>query len=140
METKGWQLLLQKNIISPYDLYEKFNSTNASGLVSTQFLDSHNAYFGRDINISKDVITEFNYNLSMMTLSVSKDSVQMNFDSTTNFVKDINILIWNEGLKFKNMKRADHEIINNDINNYEYKLIKTPNKREKVEKVQESIV
>ena len=64
----------------------------------------------------------------------------MNFDSTTNFVKDINILIQNEGLKFKNMKRADHEIINNDINNYEYKLIKTPNKVEKVEKVQESIV
>ena len=102
MEIKGWQLfrsvifqklLLQKNIISPNDLYEKFRSTNASGLVSTQFLASHNAYFGGDINISNDAITEFRCNLSMLTLSVSNDSVQMNFDSTTNFVKDINILI-----------------------------------------------
>ena len=32
------------------------------------------------------------------------------------------------------MKRPDNEIINNDINNYKYKLIKTP-----IEKVEESI-
>ena len=38
------------------------------------------------------------------------------------------------------MKRAYHEIISNDINNYKYKLIKTPNKVEKIEKVHEGIV
>ena len=119
-----------------YNLYEKFRSTDALGLVTTQFLASLNAYFGRDINISKDAMTEFYHNLSMQTpLSVSNHSVQMNFASITNLVKNINILIQREILKFKKMKGADNKIIDNGINDYEFKLIKTP-----LEEVEENIV
>ena len=103
-----------------YNLYEKFRSTDALGLVTTQFLASLNAYFGRDINISKDAMTEFYHNLSMQTpLSVSNHSVKMNFASITNLVKKINILIRKGILKFKKMKRADNKIIDNDITDYE---------------------
>ena len=119
-----------------YNLYEKFRSTDALGLVTTQFLASLNAYFGRDINIFKDAMTEFYHNLSMQTpLSVSNHSVQMNFASMTNLVKNINILIQREILKFKKMKGADNKIIDNGINDYEFKLIKTP-----LEEVEENIV
>ena len=119
-----------------YNLYEKFRSTDALGLVTTQFLASLNAYFGRDINISKDAMTEFYHNLSMQTpLSVSNHSVQMNFASITNLVKNINILIQREILKFKKMKGADNKIIDNGINDYEFKLIKTP-----LKEVEENIV
>ena len=119
-----------------YNLYEKFRSTDALGLVTTQFLASLNAYFGRDINISKDAMTEFYHNLSMQTpLSVSNHSVQMNFASITNLVKNINILIQRGILKFKKMKGADNKIIDNGINDYEFKLIKTP-----LEEVEENIV
>ena len=119
-----------------YNLYEKFRSTDTLGLVTTQFLASLNAYFGRDINISKDAMTEFYHNLSMQTpLSVSNHSVQMNFASITNLVKNINILIQREILKFKKMKGADNKIIDNGINDYEFKLIKTP-----LEEVEENIV
>ena len=119
-----------------YNLYEKFRSTDALGLVTTQFLASLNAYFGRDINIFKDAMTEFYHNLSMQTpLSVSNHSVQMNFASITNLVKNINILIQREILKFKKMKGADNKIIDNGINDYEFKLIKTP-----LEEVEENIV
>ena len=119
-----------------YNLYEKFRSTDALGLVTTQFLASLNAYFGRDINISKDAMTEFYHNLSMQTpLSVSNHSVQMNFASITNLVKNINILLQREILKFKKMKGADNKIIDNGINDYEFKLIKTP-----LEEVEENIV
>ena len=119
-----------------YNLYEKFRSTDALGLVTTQFFASLNAYFGRDINISKDAMTEFYHNLSMQTpLSVSNHSVQMNFASITNLVKNINILIQREILKFKKMKGADNKIIDNGINDYEFKLIKTP-----LEEVEENIV
>ena len=79
-------------------------------------------------------MTEFYHNLSMLTLNISNDSVQMNFDSIKNLVKNINILIQYKIFKFKKLKRPDNEIINNDINNYKYKLIKTP-----IEKVEESI-
>ena len=79
-------------------------------------------------------MTEFYHNLSMLALNISNDSVQMNFDSIKNLVKNINILIQYKIFKFKKLKRPDNEIINNDINNYKYKLIKTP-----IEKVEESI-
>lgn len=110
----------QKILFFLYNLYEKFRSTDALGLVTTQFLASLNAYFGRDINISKDAMTEFYHNLSMQTpLSVSNHSVKMNFASITNLVKKINILIRKEILKFKKMKRADNKIIDNGITDYE---------------------
>ena len=81
-------------------------------------------------------MTEFYHNLSMQTpLSVSNHSVQMNFASITNLVKNINILIQREILKFKKMKGADNKIIDNGINDYEFKLIKTP-----LEEVEENIV
>ena len=69
--------------------------------MSKQFLASINAYFGGDINITKDAMTEFDHNISMQSLSGSNNSIEMNFESITYLVKNITILIQNKDLKFK---------------------------------------
>ena len=45
-------------------LYEMFKDTKSHGLVSLQFLLAHKFFFGGDIGLSKDTITELYKNLS----------------------------------------------------------------------------
>ena len=44
-------------VISPFDFYEKFNSTHC--LVSTQFLAAFNIFIGGNKTISKNAMSEF---------------------------------------------------------------------------------
>ena len=71
-------------------------------------------------------MTEFYHNLSMQAFNIPSNSVQVTFGSSTNLVKNINILIEDEIFKLKKKKIADIKIIYNEINDYNYKLIKTP--------------
>ena len=78
-------------------------------------------------------MTEFYHNLSMQAFNIPSNSVQVTFGSSTNLVKNINILIEDEIFKLKKIKIADNKIIYNEINDYNYKLIKTP--MEEIKKV-----
>ena len=55
--------------ISIETLYEMFKATKFHGLVSLQFLSALNIFFGGDISLSKDTITELHKNLSFRTVS-----------------------------------------------------------------------
>ena len=55
--------------ISLKSLYEMFKDTKSQGLVSRQFLSALNLFFARNIQTSKDVITELYKILSFKTLS-----------------------------------------------------------------------
>ena len=55
--------------ISLKSLYEMFKDTKSQGLVSLQFLSALNLFFARNIQTSKDVITELYKILSFKTLS-----------------------------------------------------------------------
>ena len=55
--------------ISLKSLYEMFKDTKSHGLVSLQFLSALNIFFGGDIGLSKDTITELYKNLLLETLS-----------------------------------------------------------------------
>ena len=68
-----------KDVISPSDLYETFKDSNAYGLVSTQFLAALNIYFNSDKLLSKNVMTEFLYNLSLQALNRDHNRVQLKF-------------------------------------------------------------
>ena len=50
-------------------LYEMFKATKSHGLVSLQFLSALNIFFGGDISLSKDTVTELYKNLSFRTLT-----------------------------------------------------------------------
>ena len=55
--------------ISLKNLYEMFKDTDTHELVSVQFLSALNLFFGGDIQLSKDRITELYKSLSLKTLS-----------------------------------------------------------------------
>ena len=54
--------------ISIKTLYEMFKDTKSHGLVSIQFLSVLNVFFGGDVQILKDMITELYKILSLRTL------------------------------------------------------------------------
>ena len=65
--------------ISPFDLYEKFNSPSAHGLASTQFLAAFNIFIGGNKTISKNAMSEFFHNLSMQALSRDDHRINIKF-------------------------------------------------------------
>ena len=70
-----------KDVISPFDLYENFQSSAAYGLVSTQFLAALNINFGGDKTVSRNAMTEFFHNLSLQALNRDDCRVQLQFDA-----------------------------------------------------------
>ena len=80
-------------VISPFDLYEKFNSTSVHGLVSTQFLAAFNIFIGGNKTISKNAMSEFFHNLSMQALSRDDDRIDIKFDAIEELNKSIKKLL-----------------------------------------------
>ena len=70
-----------KDVISPFDLYENFQSSTAYGLVSTQFLAALKINFGGDKTVSRNAMTEFFHNLSLQALNRDDNWVQLQFDA-----------------------------------------------------------
>ena len=66
--------------ISPSMLYETFQSTDAHGLVATQFLAALNIFMRGDSALSKNAMSEFFHNLSMQALSEDEKGVEMRFN------------------------------------------------------------
>ena len=83
-------------VISPFDLYEKFNSTSVHGLVSTQFLAAFNIFIGGNKTISKNAMSEFFHNLSMQALSRDDDRIDIKFDAIEEWNKSIKKLLKND--------------------------------------------
>ena len=121
--------------ISPFVLYEKFSSTQAYGLVSTQFLCELNIFAGGEKQPSKKAMSEFFSNLSMQGLNKEDDAVQLNFrhlrelcDSIKNLLRSDKALMYDktpdtfneysppefEEIKDKNWK-IEEEVVENII-------------------------
>ena len=64
-----------------------FNDIKSHRLVSIQFLSAVNLFFGRDVQLSKDTITELYKNLSLRTL---RGEQQIDFDKISNLTAHIN--------------------------------------------------
>ena len=83
-------------VISPFDLYEKFNSSSAEGLVLTQFLVAFNIFIGGDKTISENTMSEFFHNLSMQALNRDDDRINIKFDMIEELHKSIRKLLKDE--------------------------------------------
>ena len=94
-------------IISPFDLFEKFNSTNTHGLVLTQFLAALNIFIGDDKTISKNATSEFFHNLSMQALSRDDNRINIKFDAIKELNKSIKELHKNEVDRNSNINFID---------------------------------
>ena len=73
--------------ISLKTLYEMFKDTKYLGLTSIQFLSALNLFFGGDVLLSKDTMTELYKNLSLRTLSGEK---QIEFDKISDLTAHMN--------------------------------------------------
>ena len=83
-------------VISPFDIYEKFNSLRAEGLVSTQFLAAFNIFIGGNKTISKNAMSEFFHNLSMQALGRDDDRIDIKFGAIEELHKSIRKLLKDE--------------------------------------------
>ena len=70
-----------KDVILPFDLYEKFQGSNAYGLVLVQFLATLDINFGSDKTVSRNAMTEFFHNLSLQALTRDDDRINIKFDA-----------------------------------------------------------
>ena len=68
-------------MISPTRLFERFQFTDATGLVSVQALAALTLYLGGDENtdIATEVLIEFFHNMSHQALNVETDDVLLKF-------------------------------------------------------------
>ena len=93
--------------ISPFDLYEKFNSTSAHGLDSTPFLAAFNIFKGGDKTISKNSMSEFFHNLSMQAFSRDDDRIDIKFDAIKELNKSTKKLLKDEVDRNSNISFID---------------------------------
>ena len=108
-------------VISPFDHYEKFNSTSVHGLVSTQFLAAFNIFIGGNKTISKNAISEFLHNLSMQAFSRDDDIIDIKFSAIEELNKSIKKL-----LKDEVHRNSDISFI--DFKPEQFEEIKDPNR------------
>ena len=90
------------DILSPFDLYLNFSSTEAHGLVCVQFLKALNVHLGGEKNISKNAMSEFFHNLSMQAFNQSDDRIEIKFGTVNRLNKNINNLLTTEANSFRN--------------------------------------
>ena len=107
------------DVLSPFDLYESFNSTDAHGLVCVQFLAALNVFLSGDKIISKNTMSEFFYDLFMQALNEMDNRVKPKFDAINDLNKNIYNLLIVEANKFKTLPKeirmgnfADHKTEN----------------------------
>ena len=93
------------DILSQFDLYENFNSTDAHGLVCVQFLSVLNIFLGGDKISLKNAMSEFFHNLSMQVLNEMDNRVKLKFDAINDLNKNINNLLITEANKFKMLSK-----------------------------------
>ena len=88
--------------ISLKSLYETFKDTKSHSLVSLHFLSVLNIFFGWDMRLSKDTITEFYKNLLLETLTGQQ---KIEFEKISDLTVHINFKM--EHSKLSNLERKD---------------------------------
>ena len=70
-----------ENIISPIELYKKFQMRRVRGLVINQFLAALNIYLAGSAKDSKEVMSELFHSLSLQALSIEDDTNHITFEA-----------------------------------------------------------
>ena len=92
------------DVISPSELYKRYNLGYTRELVCVHFLAALNVYLGGDKMISKNAVSEFFHNLSMQALSKSDSAIVIKFDAINRLNKSLNDFLTAESLAFETAK------------------------------------
>ena len=75
--------------LSPFEIHEKFNGSDAYGLISVQFLAALNVFFGGDKLDSQNVMSEYLNNLSLQALTIDDDQYEIQFFEIENLASKL---------------------------------------------------
>ena len=75
--------------LTPLEIHEKFNGTDAYGLISVQFLSALNIFFGGDKLDSQNVMSEYLNNLSLQALTIDDDKYEIQFYEIENLAQKL---------------------------------------------------
>ena len=75
--------------LSPFEIHEKFNGSDAYGLISVQFLAALNVFFGGDKLDSQNVMSEYLNNLSLQALTIDDDKYEIHFYEIENLAQKL---------------------------------------------------
>ena len=100
--------------ISLKDLYEMLQGTKSHGFFSLQFLCTLDIFFGGNISLSKNVLTELYYNLSYEMLSGGRD---FKFEAISDLTADMSFQMKHSTLLNLKRKSEQDKKSNNDIKN-----------------------
>ena len=115
--------------ISLKSLYEMFKDAKSHGLVSLQVLSALNIFFGGDIRLSKDTITELHKNLSLEAVSRQQ---QIEFEKISDLTSHINFKMTRS--MFSNLDRKDkYNAENNEKVKEMHEFFKKASDREEFE-------
>ena len=85
---------IEKNdIISPFEINEKFKDSSCYGLASVQFTSALHIFFGGEKNLSKNVMSEFLHNLSLQALTIDDDRIEKQFYEIVDLTNNLKKLI-----------------------------------------------
>ena len=93
--------------LSPFEIHEKFNGSDAYGLISVQFLAALNVFFGGDKLNSQNVMSEYLHNLSLQALTIDDDKYEIQFYEIENLAANLKE-------NMRDFVRYDIEINEND--------------------------
>ena len=100
-----------QKIISTNELYQKFSSTDARGLVAIQAMAAFDIYFAGRLETSKQALAEFLHNMSHQALNKDNDLIFIQFDGTADLIIELIFMLLDRNARSVNIT----SIIDNNI-------------------------
>ena len=108
-----------QKIISTNQLYQKFCSTDARGLVTIQAIVSLNIYYGGRLETSKETFTKF-LHMSHQTLNKDNDLIFIQFDGTADLITELIFMLLDGNTRSGNVTNVIDDNIKNELSNYQF--------------------
>ena len=109
-----------QKIISTNELYQKFSSTDARGLVAIQAIAALNIYFGGRLETSKQALAVFLHNMSHQALNEDNDLIFIQFDRTAALIIELIFMLLDRNTRSVNVTNVINDNIKNELNNYQF--------------------
>ena len=109
-----------QKIISTNELYQKFSSTDARGLVAIQAIAALNIYFGGRLETSKQALAEFLHNMSHQALNKDNDLIFIQFDGTADLIIELIFMLLDRNTRSVNVTNVINDNKKNELNSYQF--------------------
>ena len=107
-------------MISANEVYQKFSSTGARGLVVIQAIAALNIYFGGRIETSRQALAEFLHNMWQQALNKDNYLISIQFDRTADLKLELIFVLLDRNTRSVHVTNVISDNIKNELNNYQF--------------------